>query len=127
MIRPTTVNLHRRIADIPLGWVIAIPLVVSASGAVAGVGYLAYQSGQVAMEELGEQLVEQTNEQISQEITSYLEIPRLINQLNVNTVQRGALDPKDKAALETFLFQQLQQFDQITTLLLRGLMAPFEW
>ena len=104
----------RQLASIPLFWVITIPLAVSALGALAGAGYFSYRNHQVVVEDLGQQLVDKTNQIIHQELEDYLEMPLLINQINAEAVDQYGVNVADAAALEDLLFQRLQQFDQVT-------------
>jgi len=53
---------------LPLRWVLTVPFILSTVGVAALIGYLSYRSGQATVEELGHQLVEQTNDRVTQEL-----------------------------------------------------------
>jgi PAS domain S-box-containing protein len=109
--------LCRFIKNIPLRWVLTIPFVLPTIGAVVLVGYLSFQNGQAAVEDLGSRLAAQTNDRVAQELRTYLQTPTLINRLNVDAVEQGQLDLQNVPALESALFNRLQQFEQVSTVL----------
>jgi PAS domain S-box-containing protein len=102
---------------ISIRWVLTVPFVLSTVGVAALIGYLSYRSGQATVEDLGHQLVEQTNERVAQELKAYLQTPILLNRLNVDTVNQGQLDLQNIPALESALFQRLQQFESVSAVL----------
>jgi len=108
---------RRFIANIPLRWILTVPFVFLTAGATAWVGYLSYQSGRKALEDLGHQLALEVNNQVTQELKTNLKIPVLINRLNVDAVHQGQVDPENIPALEASLFNRLQQFDQVSAIL----------
>ncbi|AFZ35219.1 multi-sensor signal transduction histidine kinase [Stanieria cyanosphaera PCC 7437] len=116
---------HRLIANVPLRWVLTIPFVLPTIGAVAIVGYLSYRDGQEAVEDLGHQLVAETNERVKQELETYLQTPVLINRLNVDAVARGQLDLQNIVALEAVLFARLQQFERVSAVLFASPQGTF--
>ena len=101
----------------PLRWALTIPFVLLIVGATSLVGSLSYWSGQAAVESLGQHLIKQTNEQVTQELKSYVQMPLLVNRLNVDRVNQGYLDVQDVPILEKALFDRLQQFEQISAVL----------
>ncbi|MBV8882499.1 MAG: PAS domain S-box protein, partial [Chroococcidiopsidaceae cyanobacterium CP_BM_RX_35] len=110
-------SLRRLSTNVPLSWVLTVPFVLPTIGAVALVGYLSYQSGLATVENMGRQLVAQTNERVTQEVKTYLQTPLLINRLNVDAVNQKQLDLQNVPALESALFNRLQQFDQVSAVL----------
>lgn len=110
-------RLRHLLTNIPLHWVLTIPFVLPTIGAVALVGYLSYRSGQKAVEGLAQQLVAETNERVTTELKTYLQKPILINRLNTDAVNQGQLDTRNIPALESALFNRLQQFEQMTAIL----------
>lgn len=101
-------------AKVPLRGVLVAPFVVLIVGSVALVGYLSYQSGQQAVKNLGHQLVAETNERVTQELKTHLQTPLLINRLNVDAISQSQLELQNTPALESMLFNRLQQFEQVT-------------
>lgn len=116
---------RRFIIKVPLHWVLTVPFMLPTIGAVALVGYLSYQNGQAAVEELGRQLVTETNERVTQELKTYLQTPLLINRLNVDAVNQGQLDLQNIPVLESTLFNRLQQFDQVSAVLFTNPQGKF--
>ena len=102
------------IINFPLRWVLTVPFILPTIGAVVVVGYLSYRNAQIAVENLGHQLVEETNARVTQELKEYLQTPILINRLNVDAVNQGLLDVENVSALESTLFYRLQQFEQVS-------------
>jgi len=109
--------LHRLSTNVPLSWVLTVPFVLPTIGAVALVGYLFHQSGQATVENMGRKLLAQTNERVTQEVKTYLQTPLLINRLNVDAVNQKQLDLQNVPALESALFNRLQQFERVTAVL----------
>lgn len=104
-------------ANIPLRWVLTVPFVVSTLGVGVLVGQVTYRSRQVAMENLGYQLVEAHHERVMQALKHYLKTAPLVNRLNVDAVHQGQLDPNRVSALEASLFRQINQFEQVSAIL----------
>ncbi len=118
-------TLRRLIANVPLHEVLVVPFVLQTVAAVALVGYLSYRSGQESVADLGQRLVAETNERVTQELKTYLQTPLLINRLNVDAVNQGQIDPQDVPALEAALFNRLQQFDQVSAVLFANPQGTF--
>lgn len=110
-------TIRNLITSIPLRGVLVVPFMLQTVGAVALVGYLSYRSGQEATADLGQRLVTETNERVTQELKTYLQTPVLINRLSVDAVNQGQVDPQNTPALEAALFNRLQQFEQISAVL----------
>ncbi len=118
-------TLRRLLANVPLHEVLVVPFVLQTVAAVALVGYLCYQSGQESVADLGQRLVIETNERVTQELKTYLQTPLLINRLNVDAVNQGQIDPQNSPALEAVLFNRLQQFDQVSSVLFANPQGTF--
>lgn len=114
---PTTSKRKARSLRVPLRWALTVPFMLLIVGATWLVGYLSYSSGQTAVENLGQQLIRQTNVQVAQELKNYLQIPLLVNRLNVGLVDQGFVDPRDVSSLETALWNRLRQFEQMSAVL----------
>lgn len=110
-------SVRRWLTDIPLRWVLTIPFVLPMIGATALAGYLSHRNGQMAVADLGYQLATGANEQVRQKLDTYLQIPPLVNRLNVDEVNQGRLDLRNTSAVESTLFQRFQQFDSVSAVL----------
>ncbi|OKH37922.1 hypothetical protein NIES2119_12325 [[Phormidium ambiguum] IAM M-71] len=110
-------TLRRSLTNLPLRWVLIVPFVLPMIGAITLIGYLSDRNGQHSVEILADRLVAQTHDRIIQELNSYLQIPILINRLNVDAVDRKWLNSQDVVALDSLLFHRMQQFDGISAVL----------
>lgn len=110
-------TLRRFLTNLPLRWVLIVPFVLPMTAAVALIGYLYYQNGEKSLEKLGYQLVAETNERVIQELKIYLQPAILINRLNVDAVNQKQFNPQNVAALESVLFNRMQQFDRVSAVL----------
>jgi PAS domain S-box-containing protein len=120
-------TLRKLIANTPLRGMLVVPFVVQTVGAVTLVGYLSYRSGQEAVTNLGQRLVAETNERVTQELKMYLQTPILINRLNVDAVNQGQINLQSTPALEAALFNRLQQFDQVSAILFASPQGTFRF
>lgn len=102
---------------VPLRIVLVVPFFIQIVGAVGLVGYLSFRSGEEAVEDLANRLMSAAGDRVSLYLDNYLKTPRLIDRLNADAVKFGRLDPQNLPQLERHLFQQLQQFELISTLL----------
>lgn len=111
--------LRRRcsLLQIPLQWVLLIPVTVQILGIVGLVGYLSYRSGQQSIEHLSFHLLESTEQQVSRELDRYLQSAHGFNQLQLAAIASGTLDPNNLDQLHRYLNLQHRQMDDLTTLL----------
>ncbi|MGF1569151.1 MAG: PAS domain S-box protein [Nodosilinea sp.] len=114
---PALAPVRRWMTTVPLRWLLIMALVLPTVGGAGLVGYLSDQNGQSAVKDLGHQLVAMTNQQVGQELKTYLKIPFLINRLNIDAVHQGQLNLEDSAALERTLLGRLQEFEPVSTVL----------
>jgi PAS domain S-box-containing protein len=82
-------------------------------GTVGLTGWLSWQSGRQAVNDVAEQFRRQVGDRIKQKLTSYLETPHLINQINADAVRRGQLNVQDRNS-DRYLWNQIQLFDSAT-------------
>jgi len=109
----------RSLPPIPLRWVLIVPFILQAVGVVALVGYLSYRSGQQAVSDLAEQLMEEVGDRTTLYLEKTLEVPHLVNQLNANAIRLGTIpgfDSTDTTVLEQVFLQQIQQFPTVSTI-----------
>ncbi|WP_404783406.1 ATP-binding protein [Altericista sp. CCNU0014] len=74
------------------------------------VGYLSYRNDRDAIHDLADQLIDQVSDRVDQHLDTYLALPHQINQLNLDSIQRGLLNPKDLDAAGHYFFKQSQVF-----------------
>ncbi|AFZ46012.1 multi-sensor hybrid histidine kinase [Cyanobacterium stanieri PCC 7202] len=96
---------------IPLRWIIVIPFVCQVFGAVSIIGYLSYRSGQRSINNLGNQLMTQTADKVTDTLDQYFQQAQQINQLNQRLITSGFLDPDNFDELGKYFWQQLQTYD----------------
>ncbi len=104
-------SLQKKVAHrLPLQVVLTVPFMVQVVAVTSLVGYLSYRNGQQAVSTLADQLMDQVSDRVDQQLENYLALPHQINQLNLDVIQRGLLDPKDLDAAELYFFKQSQVF-----------------
>lgn len=106
----------RRLSQLPLHLVLAVPFGLQTTIAVAVTGYLAFQNGQQAVNEASAHLGDEVTDQIQAGLKSRLALPLLINRINADAIRLGQVDESDDLAWPRYLQQQAQQFDQIKTI-----------
>ncbi|MEM8640532.1 MAG: response regulator [Cyanobacteria bacterium P01_G01_bin.54] len=103
---------------LPLRAVLVVPFVVQLVSAVGLVGYLSYRTGQQAVQDLSERLMAETGARVELYLGQQLERALHLNHMNIESVEQDPLVLDESNAIETFLWQRLQVFDQVTTVLL---------
>ncbi|OKH30554.1 hybrid sensor histidine kinase/response regulator [[Phormidium ambiguum] IAM M-71] len=103
--------------QIPLRLVLIVPFVLQIVGAVGLVGYLSYRSGQEEVEHIAKQLMENTGQQVNQELTRYLQTAHEANQRHIAAFKAGAIDLQNLDQLHRYLILQHLQTPSLTTLL----------
>jgi len=99
---------------IPLHVVMVSPFVLQTLGTVTLVGYLSYQSGQKAVEDLAYQLMQEVGDRTDHYLRNYVKTPHLVNRLNADAVRLGELDITNANRLERHFLQQIQAFDAVS-------------
>jgi PAS domain S-box-containing protein len=118
-------SMARRLHQLPLHLVLAVPFMLQTTIAVVTTGYLAFQHGQQAAREASTHLCDQVNDQIQVELKSRLTLPWLVNRINADAIRLGQVDLDNDAALQRYLWQQAQQFDQIKAIGLTNVKGEF--
>jgi PAS domain S-box-containing protein len=102
-----------KLRQLPLHLVLTFPLTILMVGTVALTGWLSWQSGRQAVNDVAEQFRGQVGDRIKQKLISYLETPHLINQINADAVRRRQLNVQDRNS-DRYLWNQIQLFDSAT-------------
>lgn len=87
--------------------VLVVPFVLQTVGVVSLVGYLSFQSGQKAVENLANQMMKEVGERISDRLSTYLQIPHQVVAANDLAVKQKTLNPKNFQQLQQQLWQQM--------------------
>ncbi|MGB0563070.1 MAG: response regulator [Spirulinaceae cyanobacterium] len=103
---------------LPLRAVLIVPFVAQVVGTVGLVGYLSYRSGQRAVQELSERLMIEVTKQVDLYLDQQLWLATHINQVNIQSVEQGHVALTNPPEIESFLWQQIQEFEAITGILL---------
>ena len=102
------------IGKAPLQTVLVVPFLVQIVGTVGVVGWLSFQNGQRAVNDVAAQLRAETTDRIKDRIENYMSIPHIVNHLNVQGIKLGQLNLEDKQKLEHHFLEQIQYFDSIS-------------
>jgi len=99
--------------DIPLRLLLVIPFIVQIVGAVGLTGWLSLRNGQQAVRAVTLQLRDEASARIRQHLDDYLEAPRIVAQVNTNSLELGQLDTQDPSRLTRTFWRQRNLFDPI--------------
>lgn len=88
-----------------LGVVLVVPFVIQIFAAVGLVGYLSWQSGRKAVNELSTQLRDEISNRIETHTLTYLNKVQAIAQVAVSAMDSNNVNPDDFHALERFFWQ----------------------
>jgi len=110
-------SVLKKIRPFSLKTVLIVPFVLQIVTAVGLVGYLSYRSGQKAVEDLANKLLEETAERVSDRVNSYLQQPHQFVTLNRLAVEQGDLDLTDIDQVYRRLWRQVQVSDFLLTAL----------
>ncbi len=78
-----------KIKKISLTLVLVIPFVLQIFAAVALVGYLSFIQGKRAIDDLANQLMDKTGQQVDEHLDKYLSLPQQLNQMNADAIAIG--------------------------------------
>jgi hypothetical protein len=91
-----------------------ITQILIASGLII---YFSYQNRQQAVDTLVSQIILKMEQNVELYLQSILATPEQINRINRQDVEQGRLDLNDLAAVEQMMYERIQQFDTVATLL----------
>jgi len=94
--------------------VIVVPFLVQIVSTVGVVGWLSFQNGQRAVNDVAAQLRGEISDRIKDRIENYMSIPHIVNHLNVQGIKLGHLNLEDKQKLEQNFLEKIQYFDSIS-------------
>ncbi len=102
------------IGKVPLQTVLVVPFLVQIIGTVGVVGWLSFQNGQRAVNDVAAQLRGEISDRIKDRMENYMSIPHIVNHLNVQGVKLGQLKLEETQKLEHHFLEQIQYFDSIS-------------
>lgn len=91
--------------------VLIVPFVLQIVGTVGLIGYLSYRNGQQAVNDLANQLLDQTNQVVKLHLDHYLTMPQQINQINLDAISMGILGLNDFEQLGRYFWKQMRVFN----------------
>ncbi len=95
----------------PLQLVLVVPFVLQTFAVVTLVGFLSFKNGQQVVNHLADQLIDRTSDVVNEHLTSYLDVPQTLNQINADAIRRGLLDVRDREAVGQYFWDQMQAYD----------------
>ncbi|WP_448600190.1 response regulator [Thermoleptolyngbya sp.] len=78
---------------LPLQALLVVPFLLQLAGTTALIGYLSYRNSQKAVNHLAMELRSELTARIQQEVSTYVQSPFIINDLNAIALRSGDLDP----------------------------------
>jgi len=110
---PSKGLLHRVTKNQPLRIIFTLPVLLQLLGSVGLVGYLSFQNGQKAVQNLASQLRSELSARIKRELEGYFSAPHAINRLNATAFTYGELDVVGASKGENAMFQQMKIYPTI--------------
>ncbi len=98
---------------LPLRWVLIVPFILQLFTTVGLIGWLSFRSSQASVEDVANQLRRETSDRIEQKLNEFLEVPHLINQLNLDAINDGYIDINNGKQLQHHFWIQVQRFKTI--------------
>ncbi|WP_367274827.1 PAS domain S-box protein [Microcoleus sp. CAWBG556] len=101
------------IGKAPLQTVLVLPFLVQIVGIVGVVGWLSFQNGQRAVNDVAAQLRQEISNRVYDRVKSYLQVPQQVNQINYYALQQGLLDFQKLSEAELYFWRQVQAFPSL--------------
>jgi signal transduction histidine kinase len=111
---------------LPIQVILVVPFVLQLISVVGVTGYLSFQNGQRAINQVTAQLRDKIADEIAQHLRQRLDVPYQINAINADAIQRFNLrDPNDMKSLSDYMFWQLLQFPDASYINFGGIQADY--
>ncbi|NEP59445.1 MAG: HAMP domain-containing protein, partial [Symploca sp. SIO2G7] len=104
--------------QVPLRQVLILPFVLQIFAVVGLVGYLSYRSGQQAVTDLANQLMEETGDRVKDSLESYFDLMASVNQNNATILQKNLLDIYNLPTIQDYFIEQNKIFPAVSTVAL---------
>jgi len=98
----------------PIRTLLIVPFIFQIIVIVGLIGFLSYQNGQQAVNNLAIQVHSEITDRIQQYINNYLEIPSLVVNINTHAIRNGQLDINNLRSWLPHLIKQSQLFDSLS-------------
>ena len=112
------INSGSKLRQIPLRQGVILPFVLQIFAVVGLVGYLSYRSGQQAVTNLANQLLEEIGDRVAENLDSYFTLIESVNQNNATLLQQNLLDIYDLSRIQNYFTQQNRIFPAVSTIAL---------
>lgn len=99
------------VKKVPLGLVMAVPLVIQVVGAVVAVGFLSHQNGQKAVNEVATQVRNESVSRIHQHLDDYLATPFQLNRTNADAIELRLLNLQNFDVTGKYFWRQMKIFN----------------
>ena len=117
MFTPQIQSLKSRIrqafSPVSIGTLLTVPFLLQMLAIVGLTGYLSWQNGEKAVNQLIVKLQNEVSDRIEEKLYSFLETPKLVTEINQKAVDLGELDLQNRDQLQRHIWQQIQIFEQI--------------
>ncbi|HBE19655.1 MAG TPA: histidine kinase [Cyanobacteria bacterium UBA11149] len=112
-MKPLNCAIANISGKVSLRRILIVPFLLQLFSAVGLVGYLSWRNGQEAVNEVARQLRQEICDRIQQQLSRYLEAPRIINQINANAFALNQLNLEDPNGLTRKFWQERFLFDTV--------------
>lgn len=109
-------NEHQRSKTkrkIPLCLVLVVPFVIQIFAAVGLTGWLSLRNGQKHVNNIARELKNEITAHIRQQLSTYMETPQIVAQINADAVRLKELNIQDSGSLERHFWHQMQLFKSL--------------
>lgn len=104
-------NILGRFPKISLSRVLVVPFVTQIFIAVGLTGYGSFRHGQIAIEQLVDQLSDESRKRVDQHLNSYLAQPHQVNHVITKSLESGLL-PRDSRKLGHYFWEQMRAYPE---------------
>lgn len=101
----------------PLRWVLIVPFILQIFGTVGLIFWLSFSTSKTSVRDVAYQLRNEISNRIEQRLYQFLEVPHLINQLNLDALKYGYIDINNIQSLKYHFWLQVQSFKTINFIL----------
>lgn len=106
------------LSKLSIRWILPVAVVTPVIVVAGVLTYIAYQTGQRSANELAEQNIRQIHARIEGHLNRLMELPPAINRLNLTRLHSGILALDDPAGSRELVFQTLDIFPDVSSIVL---------
>ena len=96
-----------------LGRILILLLTIQIFIAVTITSFISYVNSLKTIDEFAFQILDQTADEVEDELFYFQEIAEMVNQINIDSTELGLLDIKQKTSLERYFYNQLELFEYV--------------